>query len=222
MATKAYKRPATPIVPLSKFDLYGAAIGDGLKRPRFTWAVMGNNPRFGVFLNNPKTTDEKGDFIYSGYSMNIFMAILKSAEDFYSNDENTGKHITIVNRHNEVDEAGSNTGNLQVTSLLAFGIDDDGRRWLMAVDKKKKETPKVKFYLDCSDYHYFLDRDGKQMTQAMVSKLMAVGYIANIRAYFMNMSPVAGDALNAAEATSVTVGASAPKVTSTFDDDIPF
>lgn len=216
MATKPYNRTLAPIVNITKFDLYGQSIGESLKRPRFTWAIRENNPRFAVYLNNPKSAEEKGDFIHSGYSMNIFMGILKVAEDFYNKDENVGKYIAVANRYGERDEAGKETGTKIVTSLLAFGIDEDGRRWIMAADKKKKETPKVKFYLECSDYHSFLDSDGKPMSQAFVSKCIAIGYIANLRLYYMSHGGTS------APETITTVGISAPKVTSTFDDDIPF
>lgn len=210
----------SPIVNATKFDLYGRPVSDAYRKPRFSWASRDGNPRFSVYVNNNKSKEDKGDFIFSGFSIPVFLAAMSLAYEFYSDDQNLGKHISVANHYGERGEDGKPTGTNVLTTLLVFGIDEDGKRWIMAVDKKKKETPKVKFYLECSDYHYFIDKDGKKLSEAVASKSVALNYIKAVKEYFSyNISPT--EAMQKPD-IAVTTGKNHSAGNNSYDDDVPF
>jgi hypothetical protein len=196
--------------------MYAVPVGDSAYRPRFSWAIQDNNPRFGVFLNNAKEKGDKGDFIYGGFSFDVFLTMLCEAIEFFKDDSKKGSTVKMANYYNEKDESGKVTGKV-LTTLLVFGIDEDGMRWIMGVDKKKKETPKVKFYYQMSDYHSFICDDGKPLTKEEASKRIAVNSLSSIKDFLNNYSAVAKQ--------SSLVTAVDKTTTSTYvskEDDIPY
>ena len=218
-------KPKAIIFELERYTLFAAVEGNA--RASMSFAVREGYPRVTVFTRSKSDMDGKG-MINVPFELDTFLVMLMQLEQIARTE---GRCVMKIDaKHWPRDGEGKIKGDLEVTSELFIGKNDDGIVWLSA---QAPNRPKIVFELTLSDYNGFTNVKGEKLTKAEGSKFRTLALISALRFHMTqkcltfrdtsiprdNKGPYSGRAKTAAATASATATVASDLY---LDDDITF
>lgn len=232
MAYNDKQKPAFPPKPKGPLDnkitLFSPVQGQPGKKSRLSWGVYQNNPRVIVYTNCENNVSKENDYgkITAALDAPVFFGVLELLESLGDKPNDTkfkieNKNYTWFGRQRSETPV--------VVSELWVGKDKEGVLWISITATGR---PKIVFYFEFSDYHYFLHGDGSPLTKQESSVLACKAYCKLLRGMYENLlvtgfidPNIAKEASqNGDRQSSGYQKQSAPPISASdiFDDDAPF
>jgi hypothetical protein len=140
---------------------------EGNKRASLNWSVRDGYPRITVFTRTESDNGGKGVLTAPfdlGTILMLFDDLLRMAAK-----EGVQK-AKVDTKHWPRDGEGKINGDLQATSEVWYGKDEDGMLWISvhALGPGSEQRPKIKFVWELDKYHEFT-KEGRACTRAEMS-----------------------------------------------------
>lgn len=236
MAYNDKQKPAFPPKPKGPLDndkitLYTPVPGQPGKKSRLIWGMFQNNPRVIVYTNNEANSSKENDFgkITAALDAPVFFGLLELLESLTEKPNDT--KFKIENK-NYTWFGGRRSETPVLVSELWVGKDKEGAMWISVTASGR---PKIVFYFEFSDYHFFLHGDGTPMSKQEGSVVACRSYCKLLRGMYENLlvtsyvdPNIAKAAKEAAQSGGGNRGgyspqqSSAPVSSDSFDDDAPY
>lgn len=165
---------------LDAFALYTPV--ENNQRASLQWAIRDGYPRITVFTRIKSDNDGKG-FINAPFDIFTFIALLDKIEQTAKSPGPSKSMVTC--KHWPRDETGKITGDLEVTSEVWFGKNDDGVVWISVTAPNK---PKIVFEFLLSNYHEFKNSKGEPISKSEGSMLKTISMMRLLKHHYTQHS----------------------------------